>query len=418
VSLKLHTYPGNFRAFKALIAAEYNGVSVEVPAFRMGIDNKKPEFKAVSPLGKVPVLETADGSIFESNAIARYVARMRADTELLGASFFNQAQVDSWIDFCTNELEVPMGMWIFPVLGFMENVPEITAKAQNDMKKALAILNNHLAMNTYMVGRAITLADIVLVSALYYPMKLVLDTKFRKPYSNVVRWFLTCVNQPAFKAVLGEFELCKTAKVAPGGVAAAAGGKKKGGAAKQAKKEKKAAAPKPAAAPKKVKHPLELLPKSKFDLDEWKRQYSNNDIATAAMPWFFENLDQEGWSVWFHGYNYNSDNKVMFMTSNLVTGFVQRSEALRKYAFGLVHIMGVEDESPQYDVAGAWLIRGTDIVHMMEANPDAEYHTWTKCDMSSEADKAKLTAIWACNSQGGDDSNIQGNPVCDYKVFK
>ena len=32
--MKLFTYPGNFRAFKALIAAEYNGVSIEVPDFK------------------------------------------------------------------------------------------------------------------------------------------------------------------------------------------------------------------------------------------------------------------------------------------------------------------------------------------------------------------------------------------------
>lgn len=32
------------------------------------------------------------GSIFESNAIARYVARIRRDTELYGASFFESAQ--------------------------------------------------------------------------------------------------------------------------------------------------------------------------------------------------------------------------------------------------------------------------------------------------------------------------------------
>ena len=35
----------------------------------------------------------AQGCIFESNAIARYVARMRRDTELYGVSFFESAQV-------------------------------------------------------------------------------------------------------------------------------------------------------------------------------------------------------------------------------------------------------------------------------------------------------------------------------------
>ena len=36
-----------------------------------------------------------------------------------------------------------------------------------------------------------------------------LDPAFRKPYTNVTRWFVTCVNQPQFKAVLGEVKLCE-----------------------------------------------------------------------------------------------------------------------------------------------------------------------------------------------------------------
>jgi hypothetical protein len=50
---KLYTFKGNFRAWKALIAAEYNGVRVEVPEFVLHKDNVTPEFKKKNPLGKV-----------------------------------------------------------------------------------------------------------------------------------------------------------------------------------------------------------------------------------------------------------------------------------------------------------------------------------------------------------------------------
>ena len=104
--MKLYTDLGNFRSFKILIAAEYNGVEIEIPDFKPKEDTKKPEFLKKSPLGRVPVLETASGSIFESNAIARYVARIRRDTELYGATFFESAQIDSWIDFCSHDIEL------------------------------------------------------------------------------------------------------------------------------------------------------------------------------------------------------------------------------------------------------------------------------------------------------------------------
>lgn len=36
----------------------------------------------------------------------------------------------------------------------------------------------------------------------------VLEPSLRDSYPNVNRWFLTCINQPQFKAVLGEVTLC------------------------------------------------------------------------------------------------------------------------------------------------------------------------------------------------------------------
>ena len=36
----------------------------------------------------------------------------------------------------------------------------------------------------------------------------VLDPEFRKPFPNVNRWFMTFVNQPQVKAVIGDFSLC------------------------------------------------------------------------------------------------------------------------------------------------------------------------------------------------------------------
>ncbi|KAL5213532.1 hypothetical protein ABZP36_024379 [Zizania latifolia] len=70
----LHAGSGNKNAFKALIAAEYSGVKVDlVKNFQMGVSNKTADFLKMNPIGKVPILETPEGPVFESNAIARYV---------------------------------------------------------------------------------------------------------------------------------------------------------------------------------------------------------------------------------------------------------------------------------------------------------------------------------------------------------
>lgn len=174
-------------------------------------------------------------------------------------------------------------------------------KAETDLKKALSTLEKHLLLRTYVVGEAITLADIVLVAALYYPFKLVLDSKTRTPFPSVTRWFITCVNQPEFAAVLGEVALAETAMTAAGkaGAAAAAPAAKK----EEKKKEEKpkAEAPKAAEKPKKKKDedddggdddmaafvepkkndPFAALPPSTMVLDEWKRTYSNTRTEGA-----------------------------------------------------------------------------------------------------------------------------------------
>ncbi|KAE9258710.1 hypothetical protein PR003_g35098, partial [Phytophthora rubi] len=170
----------------------------------MAKDLKSEEFQSKTPVGKVPILETEEGSIFESGAIAKYVARLRADTGLYGKTFFESGQVDSWIDFSAYELEIPLQAWLYPILGWSKFNAEALTKAKADVKKALQTLENHLHLRTYIVGEQITLADIFIATALVYPFKFVLDKEFRKPYSAVNRWFATLVNQPEFQAVVGD----------------------------------------------------------------------------------------------------------------------------------------------------------------------------------------------------------------------
>jgi elongation factor 1-gamma len=45
----------------------------------------------------------------------------------------------------------------------------------------------HTLQQTYLVGDKITLADIVVASALVYPFKLVADAEYRKPFPCVIR---------------------------------------------------------------------------------------------------------------------------------------------------------------------------------------------------------------------------------------
>jgi elongation factor 1-gamma len=139
-------------------------------------------------------------------------------------------------------------------------------------------------------------------------------------------------------------------------------------------------------------NPLDLLPPSKFVLDEWKRVYSNEDTRTKAIPWFWENFDKEGYSIHFGEYKYNNELAKLYMTANLVGGFLQRLEKLRKYGFGSILILGQE---PDLKISCVFLVRGTELPAEMRECDDSEHYVWTKVTNFDDATKEKVNQYFA-----------------------
>jgi glutathione S-transferase len=204
---RLYTYEQNPRAWKVLIAAQIAGIAIEVPRFVMNVDNLTDEYARMNPLRKVPVLQTPDGCVWESNAIARHVAR-QAGARLYGGTLHEAALIDQWLDFAANEIDLPVAAWTWPLLGIVDGAPEVTRTAQADVRHLLALLDAHLREREYLVGAAVSLADVVVACSLYRLFALVLDADFRRPFPHVTRWFVHCMALPAFVAVCGEMRLC------------------------------------------------------------------------------------------------------------------------------------------------------------------------------------------------------------------
>jgi len=412
--------------WRILISAKYANVNVDVEHVNVGVDNKSKEFLAKSPLGKAPVLETSDGALSEPNAIVRYFARVSKSTTFYGSSPFEASEVDQWLDFAAQDIELPGSVWVFPVLGFIPNNAVATQKAKGDVRKALEVLNKHLQTRTFLVGQRISIADVTVATALLRLYQHVLDPAFRKAFVNTNRWFLTVVNQPNFKAIVPEVKLADKMAVAPEGGAAEEG--KAGKAEAKPKEEKKKAAEKPAekpaAKPKKKeaeeeeeeefkeevkKSALDSLPPSKFNLEEWKRVYTNQDSRKEAIPWFWSNLDKEGFSIWFGDYKYNAELDSTLRTSNLLGGFIQRLDRLRKYGFGSLVIFG---EEPKLEVSVCFLFRGQDIPQEMKEVDDCELYDWRKADLGDAATVELINDFWAW------DGNFNGRKFNRAKAFK
>jgi elongation factor 1-gamma len=268
---------------------------------------------------------------------------------------------------------VPATIWVYGILGYAPFNAENTEKAKLDVRNVLSILDKYLAYRTYLVGNRVTLADIIGVCSLLQFYSLVLDPPFRQPYLNVNRWFETCVNQPQFKAVIGEFRFCeKMAVYEPPKASKKETIVTPASAASQQDDEEDEFEEKP-----KGKNPLDLLPPSSFNLDTWKRFYSNNKIRPDALDYFWKNFDKQGFSIYNVEYKYNRELTKLFMTANLIGGFFQRLEAARKYAFGSVCVVG-EDNNNQ--ISGYFVFRGPGIPKEVSESPDFDSYVWTRVD--------------------------------------
>ncbi|RUS14795.1 hypothetical protein BC937DRAFT_93329 [Endogone sp. FLAS-F59071] len=417
---KIYTFPNNPRVAKSLIAAAYNGLEVELPEFEMGKDNKTPEFLAKFPLGKVPAFEGTDGTLlFESGAIAYYIASYKDDTLLLGQTKSEAGLVQQWVHFSDNELTPNISTWTFPILGFLPYNKPAHEKAVDSLRRALSLLDKHLLTRTYLVSERVTFADIVVATALIQPYTIVFDKEFRREYANVTRWFVTAVNQEQFKAVVGEVPLCEVAQkyVAPKKEEKKKEKKEekqkeekpKGEKPKEEKKKKKKEEeeeedfddePKPEP---KAKSALDLLPPSPLVLDEWKRFYSNNNTIPEAMNWLWEHFDPVGWSIWKVNYKYNDELTLIFMSSNLIGGFFNRLERARKYAFGSLIVTG---ENNNNAIAGYFIIRGQEIPEEVTDAADFESYTFVKVDSALQEVREDIARYFAWTVPGFQDGKV------------
>jgi len=427
VSGTLYTYPGNYRAQKIQIAAAYSGADVKVdPNFEFGQTNASEDFLKKFPLGKVPAFEDSTGvCLSESNAIAYYVSN---DT-LRGTNPVDQALILQYLEFADNEVLPSACTWVYPTLGFKQYNKQDTEKAQTHLKKCLTLLNGFLETRTFLVGERVTLADITLACNMMMLYAQVLDPKFREPYENVNRWFTTCINQPNFQSVIGEFALCTKMAAFDNKRYQELHPKEKKNKEPKAKQEKQPkqekakdekapvvlAADKP---PEKKKDLFANVPKSDFVLDDWKRFYSNNP-AEEFNPYLWKHFDPNAWSWWHCDYNYNHECTIEFMTYNLMQGMFQRLEGCRKHLFGvLLMIKANTDGKDHFAVSGVWLQRGQEqIFNLGEGegwNYDAENYTFRKLDpLNNDEDKSCVESY--LNWEG---PYLEGKVVQDGMPFK
>ncbi|KAG5438725.1 hypothetical protein PCANB_002445 [Pneumocystis canis] len=403
---KIFGYEKNTRTIPLLIVAKANNLNIELVTENpnLGLSN---EYLEAFPKARIPAFEGIDGfKLTEANAISIFLASQNENTTLLGRTKKEYASIVQWMSFANTDLMSSLVGWVFPIIGRSRYVKKAMDDSQAEVERLCKYVNNFLEPRTFLVGECLTLADIVMAAHLILGFSHVFDKKWRLGFPNLIRWFVTVTHQPIWMAATSVPELIDTPTKR---------------VLKQCVDEKPAPAnvPNPSSiesdgssAGKKTKHPLDSLPTGTLVLDEWKRQYSNND-SSVAMKWFWENFDPNAYSLWKVDYKYNKELGMIFQSSNLCGGFFQRLEASRKYIFGVLAVYGVNHDNV---IQGAFIIRGKDYKSAFDVAPDWDSYNFTFLDSSDMNNRKHLELLWGCEHSIEIDGKTY--PMVDRKVFK
>jgi len=161
--MKLYGF-GPTRSIRALWGLKELGLEFEfIPVNLQAGEHRRPDFLALNPAGKVPVLVDGDLVIPESAAIVLYLAEKYPEKGLMPARLEQRAQVYRWVMFAMTELEQPL--WRMAKHSFLypehKRLPQDIDLAREDFLAMASVLERHMEGRQFIVGDRVTVADCV-----------------------------------------------------------------------------------------------------------------------------------------------------------------------------------------------------------------------------------------------------------------
>ncbi len=145
-------------------------------------EHKGPEFTALNPMQKVPVLVDGDFVLWESNAILTYLARKFPETNALPTDIQGRADVDRWLHWQSAHL--------MPMMGGVKTGD----KTEEDLVPLLRVLNGQLEGRDYITG-SLTVADFAVAA---YTLTSNADKFDYTDFPNLAAWRKRMSSLPAF----------------------------------------------------------------------------------------------------------------------------------------------------------------------------------------------------------------------------
>jgi len=188
--LKLYNYPDCPFCQKVRVVLAEKDLEYEVRLVDLRKqDQKTPEFLALNPYGKVPVLVDDETVVYDSTVINEYLedeypipALMPAPEDSAG-----RARVRLLEDYCDNSFIPPTTVLLAQALKPEgERDEQRVEQARDELRRCLYFLREHLDGNQFLAGDSFTLAD-----AAFAPRMMVLGRlgfEFEPALAPVQQW--------------------------------------------------------------------------------------------------------------------------------------------------------------------------------------------------------------------------------------
>ncbi len=188
------------RAFRALWMAKELDLDYEHDPVEIGdAGARTPEFLAINPNGRLPVIVDDGFVLFESLAITLYLAKKHSLGRLYPGTLEGEARAWQWSLWAVTEVDRGVNIWSLHAVRLPPAEQDLAKRAEA-LKVLVApfrVLDAAVAAQPYLLGPEFTVADLNVVAVISRAIEMDLGA-----VPNLKAWLTRCLDRPAARAAL------------------------------------------------------------------------------------------------------------------------------------------------------------------------------------------------------------------------
>jgi glutathione S-transferase len=188
------------RAFRALWMAMELGIPYEHDPVEIGdAGARTPEFLAINPNGRLPVIVDDGFVLFESLAITLYLAKKHSPGQLYPGTIEGEARAWQWSLWAVTEVDRGVNIWSLHAVRLPPGEQDLAKRAEA-LKVLVApfkVLDAAVAAQPYLLGPDFTVADLNVAAVISRALEMDLAA-----VPHLKAWLTRCLERPAAQRAL------------------------------------------------------------------------------------------------------------------------------------------------------------------------------------------------------------------------